>query len=60
MPKVTQIAVMKLVPHHIRKPLASDWVTCLYKVCLDPEVKIEKLVNSKKLAKYDLYIGFYK
>ena len=33
------------VPQHVIKPKASDWGTCLCAICLNPELKIEKLTK---------------
>ena len=33
----------KLVPENIIKPKPTDWGTCLCKVCLNPELKLESI-----------------
>ncbi|CAF1583018.1 unnamed protein product, partial [Didymodactylos carnosus] len=35
------------IPHHIITPKPSDWGTCLCIVCLNPQLKIEKLLQSQ-------------
>ena len=41
----------RYVPFHIRKSDASDWGTCLCKPCINPELKVERLVRLGKLSK---------
>ena len=41
----------KYVPFHIKKPAASDWGTCLCRICLNPELKVERLFRLGKLTR---------
>ena len=35
------------IPYHVKKAGPSDWSTCLCHMCLNPELKIEKLIREK-------------
>ncbi|CAF1396719.1 unnamed protein product [Rotaria sordida] len=41
------------VPIHVKKPSLSDWGTCLCSVCLNPQIKLEKLIQTRKLNDID-------
>ena len=44
----------KYVPYNVIKPKASDWGTCLCGTCLNPELKVDKLVEMKLRSNVDL------
>ena len=39
----------KYIPYYVRKPSATDWGTSLCGTCLNPQIKLERLVATKKL-----------
>ena len=39
----------KYIPYYVRKPSATDWGTSLCGTCLNPEIKLERLVATKRL-----------
>ena len=45
---------LRAIPHYVRKHSASEWGTCLCALCLNPELKLESLVNKKMLEKVNL------
>ncbi|CAF2849123.1 unnamed protein product [Rotaria sp. Silwood2] len=41
------------VPVYVKKPNLSDWGTCLCAFCLNPQIKLEKLIRAGKLLDID-------
>ena len=42
------------VPYYVKKVGTSDWGTCLCHTCLNPELKIEKLIREKLIPSINL------
>ena len=42
------------VPYYVKKAGPSDWGTCLCRTCLNPELKIEKLIQEKLIPSINL------
>lgn len=40
---------LKKIPYYVKKPGNSDWGTSLCSTCLNPELKIERLIDMKEL-----------
>ena len=42
------------LPYYVKKAGPSDWGTCLCRTCLNPELKIEKLIREKLIPSINL------